>query len=170
MEKDPAVVAKLAADLEEENWRFRTFLKSYCRLSDARLNRLAREAGERAAAQINCLECGACCRQIVVPLTDEEIDTMAAAKGISPEVFRPNFVQRVEHEDQAIDAYPCPLQEGNACTVYDSRPDPCRGYPYLGASFRAHSVAIIERAGTCPIVFEMLEQLKRKLGFRKMAE
>lgn len=168
METDPVVVARLAAEREDENWRFRTFVKSYCRLSDSRLNRLARELGEAAAAKINCLDCGACCRQIVVPLTDDEIDTMAAARGVSPKAFRPAFVRRVAEEEQALDAYPCPLQEGNACTVYDSRPEPCRGYPYLGAPFRAHSIAILERAATCPIVFEMLEQLKRRLGFRRL--
>lgn len=168
MEKDPRVVARLAKALDDENWRFRSFLKSYCRLSDGRLNTIARELGKAAAAEIDCLECGACCRDIVVPLEDDEIAAMAVAAGLSEAAFREQFVRPVEHHGQAIDAKPCPFQEGNRCTVYEARPEGCRGYPYIGGDVRSRTLGILERAETCPIVFEMLEQLKARLGFRRI--
>ncbi len=168
MLKDPQAVARLASERQDENWRFRTFLKGYCRLSDGRLNSLARQFGEQAAARMNCLECGACCRDIVVPLEDGEVAAMAKALGLTEPQFRERYVRTVDDHEQALDARPCPLQDGTRCTVYECRPEPCRGYPYITSSVRSHSLAILERAETCPIVFEMLEQLKARLGFRRV--
>lgn len=167
MEKDPQVVARLAKQRDDENWRFRSFLKWYSRLSDARLNATARRFGEEAAAQIDCLECGACCRETVVPLEDDEITALATATDLSESQFRDRYVRRVEHHEQAIDGHPCPFQEGNRCTVYAARSRACRGYPYIGGDIRSRILGILERAGTCPIVFEMLERLKQWLGFAR---
>ncbi|MBN1488542.1 MAG: YkgJ family cysteine cluster protein [Phycisphaerae bacterium] len=167
METDPRVVARLAAKREDENWAFRTFLKASCGLSRARLNALARRFGDQAAAQINCLACGACCRDIVVPLTDGEITAMAAAVGLSEPVFTERYVRPIDEHPKAIDAKPCPFQTGTRCTIYEHRPVPCRGYPYIGSDVYEHSIAILERAEICPIAFEMLEQLKTHLGFRR---
>ncbi len=170
METDPAIVARLAAERREENWQFRTFLTSCSRISDARLNTLARRFGEEAARRIDCLSCGACCRDIVVPLVDEEIAAMARCKGMAESEFRRRYVRRTDEHDAAFDVGPCPLQEGTACTVYPCRPEPCRGYPYIGSDVRSHSLAILERAATCPIVFQMLERLKDELHFRRLCE
>lgn len=167
MEKDPAVVARLAAERADENDHFRAFIKWYCRLSDGRLNALARRLGAAAAGEIHCLDCGACCRSIVVPLEDAEIATLAAHRGLGEPEFRRLHVRWVDQYEQAIDGEPCPFQEGHHCTVYECRPEPCRGYPYIGGDIRSHSLAVLERAATCPIVFEMLERLKTELGFRR---
>lgn len=51
--------------------------------------------------------------------------------------------------------------------MYEDRPEVCRGYPYVGGDVPSRMVGIIERAGTCPVVFEMLERLKDMLGFRR---
>ena len=34
---------------------------------------------------------------------------------------------------------------------------------------QSRMIGILERAGTCPIVFEMLEQMKTHVGFRNFA-
>jgi len=168
MIKNPDIVSCLAAERESENHKFSTFLGAYSRLTGPRLNHLARQLAEEAARQMDCLECGACCRDIVVPLEDNEIAAMATAKGMCTADFHKQFVREVEGYPQAIDAQPCPLQDGTRCTVYECRPEPCRGYPYIGIDVRSHMPAILERAGTCPIVFEMLEQLKHRLRFRRI--
>ncbi len=168
METDPHKVARLAKEREDENSRFRVFLTSCRRISDARLNALARRLGEQAARQMHCPDCGACCREIVVPLEPHEIAALATAKGLAEAEFRARYVRRTADYEQALDAHPCPLQDGTLCTVYEARPEPCRGYPYIGADVRTHTRAILERAGTCPIAFEMIEQLKKHLGFQHL--
>jgi hypothetical protein len=43
----------------------------------------------------------------------------------------------------------------------------CAGYPHLHRNFRSRLWQTIENAETCPIVFNVLERLKRRLGFRR---
>ena len=61
---------------------------------------------------------------------------------------------------------PCPFLKDNLCTIYDVRPSVCAGYPHLHRNFRNRLWQTIDNAETCPIVFNVLERLKRRLGFR----
>jgi Fe-S-cluster containining protein len=171
IERDPIAVARLAAEREGENWRFRSFLKNSRQPTDGQLNRLAKRLGEEATAQIDCRECAACCRNNVIPVSEDEIARLASRLGEPPDVFRAKYVRNAAgppHDaEQEIDASPCPFLQGNLCSVYEVRPQACRDYPYVGGDVRSRSAGIIERAGTCPIIFNMWERLKGELGFRR---
>ncbi len=160
MEKDPQIVARLAAERQEENWRFRTFLKQLTPVGLARVDRLAEEFGRAAEAEIECTSCGVCCWENWVPVSAEEEARLAGRLGISPDEFRGRYVGTDDNGEPAIDAGPCPFLDGKRCSVYEDRPEACRGYPYVGGNVSSRMVGIIERAGTCPIIFEMLERLK----------
>lgn len=164
MEKDPQIVAGLAAEREEENWRFRTFLKQLRPGALAGVDRLAEEFGRAAEAEMDCTACGACCRDNCVPVNEEEEARLAGRLGVSLGEFRERYVVSDDDGQPAIEATPCPFLEGNRCSVYEERPDACRGYPYVGGNVSFRMMGIIERAGTCPIVFEMLERLKAAVG------
>lgn len=168
MIEDPAEVARQAKLREEENWCFRSFLKAVCGWSDARLNRVAAQLAREAAAQINCTDCGACCRENIVPLTDEDIDRLAGGVRLPVLDFRRRHVKSFDTDPQAMDAHPCEFLDGRRCSVYESRPQACRDYPYLDGDVRSRMIMILERAGTCPIVFEQLERLKDETRFRRI--
>jgi uncharacterized protein len=165
MEKDPSIVARLAADLEDENWRFRTFVKMGHGLSRAKMNALAERLGRAAEAQMDCTTCGACCRDNCVPLSPEEQDRLADKLGLLVGDFAEQFMTLDDDGEPAMEATPCRFLDGTRCSVYECRPDACRGYPYIGGDVATRMLGILERAGTCPIVFEMLEQLKQATGF-----
>jgi Fe-S-cluster containining protein len=165
---DPDIVATRSRALDDENWRFHRYLMHATSLSSGRLNLTAARLGERAAACIDCRACAACCRNSVIPLSDEEIAALAAATGQTIEAFREQHVRAVDGEPQAIDATPCPFLDGNLCSVYEHRPAACRDYPYVGGDVRTHAIGIMERAGLCPIIFEAWEGLKDETGFRKL--
>jgi len=166
METDPEVVAKQAERLGDENWRFRTYVKHGGRVGRGRVNSLARRFGQEAESQMDCLTCGACCRDNTVPVPAAEAKRLAKRLGISVEEFRRTYLLTELDDEPAIEAHPCPFLEGNACSVYEDRPKVCRGYPYVGGDVPSRMIGIIERAETCPIIFDMLERLKEALGFR----
>jgi len=63
-------------------------------------------------------------------------------------------------------ATPCPFLKENLCSVYEDRPADCSGYPYLyQPEFASRTMGMVERTFTCPIVYEVMEHLKKSLGF-----
>jgi Fe-S-cluster containining protein len=54
------------------------------------------------------------------------------------------------------------------CSVYEDRPADCSGYPYLyEPEFMFRIMGMIGRTFTCPIVHEVMEELKKSLGWAK---
>ena len=61
---------------------------------------------------------------------------------------------------------PCPFLKDNLCSIYEDRPAECSGYPYLyKPDFVVRTLAMVERTFTCPIVYEVMEELKKSLDF-----
>ncbi|MDF7797863.1 YkgJ family cysteine cluster protein [Pontiellaceae bacterium B1224] len=85
--------------------------------------------------EFKCSGCGDCCRWPgFVLLTDLDILRMAAAVGISEQEFIDNHTrlspnrQQLALLDQADGS--CAFLQGDACSVYEGRPDQCRTFPY----------------------------------------
>lgn len=167
MEKDPAIVARLAFEKEDENWQFRTFIKMGRGGSRARINNLAEQFGRQAEAQMDCTACGACCRDICVPISRKEQALLAKRAGLLFTEFAERHMTTSDSGEPAMEAKPCRFLDGTRCSVYEDRPKACRGYPYIGGDIATRTLGILERAETCPIVFEMVEQLKVTLRFRQ---
>ena len=60
---------------------------------------------------------------------------------------------------------PCPFLDGNLCSIYEVRPAVCADYPHLHRNFRSRLWQVIDNAETCPIVYNVVERLKKTLGF-----
>jgi len=62
---------------------------------------------------------------------------------------------------------PCPLLKGNLCSIYEDRPGDCSDYPHLfKPGFVSRTMMTIERTFTCPIVYQVMEELKTSLRSR----
>lgn len=166
MEKDPQIVARLALRKEDENWRFRTFLKHLSSRRARQADQLAERFGREAQARMDCRTCAACCRHCHVPVDEAETDRLAGRLGLPILEFRRQHMDPDDDGDPALRA-PCVLLDGSLCSVYEDRPAACRGYPYIGGEIAPRMIAVIERARECPIVFEMLERLKTAVGFER---
>jgi uncharacterized protein len=120
-------------------------------------------------AGIDCTTCANCCREIKPTFSEEEVDRVARRLGIERQEFIETYLQRPEAgrgNPWQTRATPCPFLKDNRCSIYEDRPGNCSGYPYLyDPNFVFRTFAMIERTFTCPIVYEVLEELKRSLGF-----
>lgn len=58
------------------------------------------------------------------------------------------------------------LMEDGVCQIESCKPQCCREFPYTGKPGRLFSLySIIDSASVCPVVFEILERLKKRLRF-----
>jgi uncharacterized protein len=120
-------------------------------------------------AGIDCTTCANCCREVKPTFSEEEVSRLAHRLGMTPQKLIENYLERTETGDEnpwQTRTTPCPFLQDNRCSVYDERPADCRGYPYLYEPDFAFRVwGMIERTFTCPIVYEVMEELKKILGF-----
>ena len=83
LQTDPMMVAKLAEEREEANWRFRTFLKG-TDLEVEELDAIVHKHYEDVASQIDCCACGNCCREILPTLDDADVSRLATGLETEP--------------------------------------------------------------------------------------
>jgi Fe-S-cluster containining protein len=161
---DPRDVERLAEEREDENWDFRDWIKIEFGFEDERLMSVVRELADEITAQIDCTQCANCCEKTSTDLDDNDIKRLAAALGMTVPVLQETYLEFEEDRGGRwyLDA-PCPLLDGKLCRVYEARPIPCREYPHLHNDFRAASISRIHSTFTCPIVFNVVEEMKYAL-------
>ncbi|PIF06739.1 MAG: zinc/iron-chelating domain-containing protein [Draconibacterium sp.] len=117
-----------------------------------------------AFEDFSCLNCANCCKTIGPRLTHRDIDKLAKHLKIKPVAFTEQYVSVDEDGDYVFNAHPCPfLLPDNHCMVYENRPKACREYPHTN---RPRFYQIIKLSAknceTCPVVFRIFEELKKK--------
>jgi len=169
---DLGQIRGLAQKKEDENWRFRDFLKRRCDLEPEEIDRHVFEITRRVRAGIDCSSCANCCREVKPTFSAKEINRLARRLGIERRQFIEAYLERTEGDNEnpwQTRTKPCPFLKENRCSVYEDRPADCSGYPYLyQPDFVSRTMAMMERTFTCPIVYEVMEDLKKKsLGFSR---
>ena len=170
MKSDYSDLEKLAQQKEDENWKFRSFLKFYDDMSDEEIDSLVFKLADVIGSEIECTNCGRCCRELKPMLSEKHQQRLANRLTITIEQLRKRYLEYEDCGDEPgwrIKDTPCPFQEGdNRCVVYENRPDNCREYPYLHKpEFSCRTWGMIERTFICPIVYRVMEKLKKELDF-----
>ncbi len=164
LQTDPKVVTKLAEEREEENWRFRSFLKGVD-LDIEELDAIVHGHYEDVSSQIDCCACGNCCREALPVLNTSDVARLASGLNLSEaDVINRFLVPGEEKDTFTFNKKPCPLLAENRCTAYPSRPNDCRSFPHLHKEeFVFRLIQVVENCWICPIVFNVFERLKIEL-------
>lgn len=162
------LIQRAAQRNEAQDFRFRAYLKGELDWEDAKLDALVRQTTDSVWQQIDCTTCAHCCRTLQIEVDATDIERLAARLQMTVDTFTQRYVVVAEDIDgrwQHFAAKPCPfLGQDNRGTVYEDRPQVCRGYPYLYAEgFRSRTLAMLGRVGECPIVFNVWQSLKQQL-------
>ncbi len=120
---------------------------------------------EKYTAQYDCLACGNCCRSLGPFLTDRDIDKIAKALHLKPSAVVEKYIRIDEDGDYVFKIMPCPfLMPDNYCQIYENRPKACKEYPHTDRKkFYQITNLSIKNSHVCPIVYEVLEDLKKEL-------
>ncbi|GHU94629.1 Fe-S oxidoreductase [Clostridia bacterium] len=167
----PSEVKAKAQKLEEQNLKFRSFLKN--RADDDELDAQFRQLHRELFADYDCCKCNNCCKAYPITLGHGEAAAIAEFFGQSKAEFIEEYLTENPDSDEdegeyAFKSVPCSfLDETGRCRIQSCKPDVCKGYPYTDQPDRLSSMlSIIGSAEECPVVFEILERLKVMYRFR----
>ena len=149
---------------DDANYRFLRGLKQK---SFKKVDRIALELHQEAFGIVDCTRCANCCRTLRIIVTDEDIPRIAGHLGMAPDEFITTYLERDEEKGHyRVRTTPCPfLGDDSKCTIYEVRPEKCRGYPFTDKpDFASHTMNHANNAVVCPAVFYLVEQMKRRLG------
>jgi Fe-S-cluster containining protein len=157
-------IASLAARNQNDNMRFRSFLKS---LDDKKVDAVAHRIYRQLIEQIDCKKCGNCCKKLTTNVTDVDIGHLAKTEKITPAEFEAKYVEYDPNEHtKSLKGLPCRYFEGNKCSIYDYRPAECKDYPNVHKKFfSTRGFFMVGQYAICPIVFNVIENLKSELKF-----
>ena len=163
---DPKMVGAAEKKIEDENVRFRSFLKN--NVDSDELDGHFAAFHEELFASFDCRSCCNCCRSSDTVLTENDIKRIAAFLGVSQEQWIKDCGISKDEDGDLIISAPCKLLLANGeCSVEKVKPQTCREFPHTNKPNRMASLlGILAAASVCPIVFEILERLKKVYGFR----
>lgn len=115
------------------------------------------------AAEIDCLSCANCCKTLGPRITDKDVQKLSKHLRIKASDFIAKYLRLDEDNDLVFKSMPCPfLGSDHCCAVYDYRPKACREYPHTDRKkFYQLFYLSVENASTCPIVYEVLEGIRK---------
>jgi Fe-S-cluster containining protein len=157
---DYKLLPVLAANKEAEWKRF--LLKNKRKLEGMDLQVHAYHT--KISKNTDCLACANCCRTLGPRLTDKDIERIAKTLRMKAVNVISKYLRIDEDKDMVFQSIPCPfLGADNYCAIYESRPKACREYPHTDRKrfYQLFNLSI-KNAYTCPIVYEVLEELRNK--------
>ena len=148
---------------EEENDAFRTFLKG---LNSAELDEKVHKINDAVTPQIDCTVCGACCRQLMINVTEQEKNKVANHLQISPQQFKDDYLEESMEGKLIINTIPCHFLKDSKCSIYENRFTECRAFPHLHEqNFKGRLFGTLVHYAMCPIIYNVVEELKVEVGF-----
>jgi Fe-S-cluster containining protein len=164
IELDVEKINRISKQKENENYKFRSFLKGQ---DSDRVDKIAHRLYKEIAEQIDCTDCGNCCKILRPCVTDAEIDILSKIDNLSQEDFVTRFTEQYEIDHvKYLKNSPCKYFEDKKCAIYTDRPFDCRSYPHLHKKcFNSRTLDVINNYGICPIVFNVFERLKVEFRF-----
>lgn len=149
LEKNVDKIGQMAFDRNDENRSFREFLRMQ---NPDDIDRIVNALNAQITPLISCVECGACCNQVRPIATDEEMLKFVDEDKIDELRYEPGIV--------------CKHLNGKKCNIYADRYEHCKLFPYLDqVGFVKRISGVMFNYELCPIVFNVVEQLKLKLGW-----
>lgn len=142
----------------------RKFFARIKKLAPNDLDEAVQELHERVFAEIDCLQCAACCKGLGPRVTDRDIQQLSAAVRLKPSNFTQKYLKVDEDGDYVFVSMPCPfLQADNYCNVYQNRPKACAGYPHTDRRRFIQLLDItLKNLLVCPAVGDIVEGLKKR--------
>ncbi len=160
---DLSIIANAAIEKGEENDHFLRSLRAY---DDGVLDELVHNLNDEVSSGIDCTECGNCCKSLVINVAREEVGLLAQHLQLTATETAEKYIEESQQGNCFINTVPCHFLVDKKCSIYDARFTECRDFPHLHKNgFKARLSGTLMHYGRCPIIYNVVEALKLKLGF-----
>ena len=152
-------IEALAYERSAENVAFAQRLKNQ---DPSKIDQIVKDIAVEVAKGIDCTTCANCCKALIVAPDYRDISELASHFHISTLEFKKKYMKKDLEGDLVMKQKPCPFLKNNRCSVYVSRPQLCRNYPYLDkGNVLATMGRVLGNLFVCPIAFNTFEALKQ---------
>ncbi len=153
---------KLAAEKHLETKKYFAKLK---KKTPKRLDLLMQDLHENEFKKTDCLTCANCCKTSSPIFTDKDISRISKYLRVKEHQFIAQYLERDDDDFMVLQSVPCTfLDTDNTCFIYDVRPKACSEYPHTNRKkFIQLTNLTLKNAEICPAVFNIIEDLKKKL-------
>lgn len=104
----------------------------------------------------------------MVLINDAEADRLSEHLGKTRETFDNDYLEKGSNGLMIMNRMPCPFLANNACTVYEHRFEGCKEFPALHLpNFTKRLFTTFMHYERCPIIFNVVEQLKEEMLFER---
>lgn len=164
LKTDLTAIADFAATKTVENDRFRDFLKSQ---DSTVIDELVQEINAEITPKIDCTACGNCCKSLMINITKPESKALADHLQMDLADVKKKYIEESLQGNMIMNTIPCHFLEGTKCSIYEHRFNECREFPHLQRpNFTDRLFGTLMYYHMCPIIFNVVEELKDKTNFR----
>ncbi len=104
----------------------------------------------------------------MVLINDTEADKLSQHLGQSREAFDKEYLEKGSNGLMIMNRMPCPFLSDKQCSVYEHRFEGCKEFPALHLpNFKDRLFTTFMHYERCPIIFNVVEQLKDEMGFER---
>lgn len=156
---------KLFLGKEDENYRFRRFLKNHA--DEEELDKQFKRLHEKYFKLYDCSKCRNCCKKLGISMNESELNKICEHLHLDKKKFIEDHLNE-KYGNYSFKGTICQfLSDDNRCQISDCLPESCKEFPYTNKLERLFSLlSIVNHAKVCPVVYEILEELKKEYRFR----
>ncbi len=165
IETNLLTISSLSIAREHENERFKMFLQQ---VDGGQIDSKVLELNNTITPKIDCTQCGNCCKSLMITVSDEEANVLSSALNQTRENFDEQYLEKGSNGLMLINTIPCTFLSDNKCSVYENRFAGCREFPAMHLpNFKQRLFTSFMHYNRCPIIFNVIEQLKDALVFER---
>ena len=154
--------AAILAKSRERQTEIKRQLTHLGRFNHKNFDHIVADYDAEVFAEIDCRECGNCCRALGPQLKDSDIKRMAKYIGMDINEFVETRLRKDEDNDWIFIGLPCPMleDETNLCTIYDQRPKACENYPHTTErNIQRQLPRLAKNTEFCPAAYLIAEKI-----------
>jgi len=149
----------------EENDAFRIYINNR---ETEKIDELVKAINTDVEKNVDCKECGACCKGLMINVTATEITSVSKNLNTNETDFKNKYIEESLNGQFIINTIPCHFLDDKICSIYENRFNECREFPHLNKpNFNDRLFGTLIHYSICPIIYNVVEQLKIEMQFFK---